>query len=71
MKTPGNFIRVFVFFAAFYMVFTETAYAYLDPGTTSYIARLLIGALVGTICAVRLFWSKIGIIIKKIFFREK
>jgi hypothetical protein len=36
-----------------------TAYAYLDPGTGSYLVQLLIGSLLGGLYAVKLLWSRI------------
>ena len=45
---------------------SKNAYAYLDPGTGSYIIQLLIAAFVGIGFAVRLFWSRI-----KSFFKNK
>jgi len=35
------------------------AYAYLDPGTGSYIFQLLIAGLLGGLLAVKIFWASI------------
>jgi len=35
------------------------AYAYLDPGTGSYIFQLLIAGLLGGLLAIKIFWSSI------------
>ena len=47
------------------------AYAYLDPGTGSYILQLIIGILFGLLFAVKMFWGKIKIFLKNIFSRKK
>ena len=45
--------------AFLYLSFPETADAYLDPGTGSIIIQVVIGAAVGGLFAVKLFWSRI------------
>jgi len=41
------------------LVFIEEAYAYLDPGTGSYILQLIIAGLLGGLFALKMFWSKV------------
>ena len=36
-----------------------TAYAYIDPGSASLFATLVIGALAGAAMAVRVYWSRL------------
>jgi hypothetical protein len=38
---------------------TQVAYAYVDPGTGSYVIQILIAAVVGAAFAVRVYWTKI------------
>jgi hypothetical protein len=38
---------------------TRDAHAYIDPGTGSYVAQLIIAALVGAGVAVKIYWGKI------------
>lgn len=45
--------------ALFYLIFTQQAYAYLDPGTGSYIFQLAIAVLIGGSFAIKLYWRKI------------
>ena len=49
----------------------KTSYAYLDPGTGSYFFQLMIGALVGGLFAVKLFWGKIVFFFKRLFLRRR
>lgn len=47
------------------------AYAYIDPGTGSYFLQLALGALIGVLFTVRLFWNKIKIFLKNLFSQVK
>ena len=53
------------------MALSKNAYAYLDPGTGSYIIQLLIAAFVGIGFAVRLFWGRIKDFFKKILSKQE
>jgi hypothetical protein len=59
-------ILVFLFFG----IFTQKAYAYLDPGTGSYLFQLIIAGVIGGLFAVKLFWTKIVLFFKKSFSRK-
>ena len=37
----------------------QDAYAYIDPGSGSIIIQAVIGALVGVVISVKIFWFKI------------
>ncbi len=49
----------------------ENAHAYLDPGTGSMLAQLVIGALAGLVFAIKLNWRRMTVFLsgvaKKIF----
>ncbi|MDD5217734.1 MAG: hypothetical protein PHS88_06495 [Candidatus Omnitrophica bacterium] len=47
--------------------FVRTAYAYIDPGTGSYIFQILIVGVIGGLCAVKIFWAKIVLFVKRLF----
>jgi hypothetical protein len=49
----------FIVFGLFYLMFPRLAFAYLDPGTGSYILQLLIAGILGASFAVKIFWGKI------------
>lgn len=49
------------------LLFPKPAYAYLDPGTGSYIFQFLIAFFFGAIFALKLFWKNIKETIRKIF----
>lgn len=59
MKNFTNISTILIVLALFYLVFTEKVYAYLDPGTGSYILQLIIAGLLGGLFALKMFWSKV------------
>ena len=50
---------------------TRIAYAYLDPGTGSYLLQLIVGTLLGGLFAIGLFWKRVVAFVKRLFGREK
>ena len=41
------------------LFFPTQLFAYLDPGSLSYIASIIIGALVGILMYIKIIWAKI------------
>ncbi len=69
MKNFTQFTTILTVLALFYLVFTEEAYAYLDPGTGSYILQLIIAGLLGGLFALKMFWSKVKNFFVNVFSR--
>ena len=42
------------------------AFAYVDPGTGSYVLQVLLAALFGALFAVKIFWTKIKRLLKQL-----
>lgn len=60
-----------VFFSfVLFLFLSKNVYAYLDPGTGSYLIQLLVASFVGISVANRFFWGKIKTILKKIFSKK-
>jgi len=57
-------ISIFVFL--FSGIFDQKAYAYLDPGTGSYIFQVIIAVVIGGLFAIKQFWTKIVLFFKKL-----
>ncbi len=70
MKGIIDIKATFVVLAVFYLVLTREVYAYLDPGTGSYILQLVIAGILGGLFAVKMFWVKIKSFFVKIFSRD-
>lgn len=53
-------MKVLVFFAFVWgIVMPKPVYAYLDPGSGSLLIQLLLGAVLGGIYFVKLYWGKL------------
>lgn len=48
-------------------IFLEKAYAYLDPGTGSYLLQMVVAGLIGGLFAIKVFWKKIKSFFKNLF----
>jgi len=47
------------------------AYAYLDPGTGSYILQILIAVFFGTLFALKRYWHQVKSLLSNLFKRNK
>lgn len=54
-----------------HVAFAPPAYAYLDPGTGSYIFQLLIAGAVGLAFVIKIFWGRIKGFFGNLFSRDK
>lgn len=45
-------------------------YAYLDPGTGSYVLQIVLAAVLGGLFAIKLFWHRIKLFLMRIFSRK-
>lgn len=52
-------------------LFPGQAWAYLDPGTGSFILQMVIGALLGGLVAVGLFWRRVLGWIQRVFGKRR
>ena len=66
----ANTARMFIIFLLIMAVFANNVYAYVDPGTGSYIFQVLIGFLVAGIFLIKTFFQSIKSFIFRIFGKE-
>jgi len=69
MKRFKQLKMTFIIFGLFYLIFPQTAFAYLDPGSGSFILQLLIGGILGASLAIKIFWRKIKAFLANLFSR--
>jgi len=58
---------VVIFGCLLTVTYAGELYAYLDPGTGSYFFQILIGVLLGSLLAIKLFWRNIIAFIQRMF----
>lgn len=61
-----KFKYIVAFLAIFYM-FSTPAYAYIDPGTGSMVAQVLIAVVATCLCFIKSIWINFKNFFKKIF----
>ncbi len=64
-----SFKQNLFFVGIFFLFFAKPAFAYLDPGTGSYMFQLLLGGLFGLLYLIKMRWRKIKHIILNILTR--
>jgi len=52
------------------LISPQAAFAYLDPGTGSYILQILIAGILGASFAVKIFWGKIKTFLANLFSKK-
>jgi hypothetical protein len=65
--------KLFVILAAvlFCNLLDDNAYAYIDPGTGSYVIQIVIAFLVTTLFLIKSFWIRIKVFFTKLFSKQK
>jgi len=69
MGLRNRLCGVLLLVTLFSLVFTQHAYAYLDPGTGSYFLQLLIAGLLGALFFIKSFWKGVARTFKNVFSR--
>jgi len=58
-KGTGNFFYSLILTIVVQIIFLQNAFAYLDPGTGSYIFQVLVAAFIGGLFTIKIYWRKI------------
>lgn len=63
---------LFIFMTSFFclIAWQKNVYAYIDPGTGSYLIQILLASIFGSLFFIKLFWSKIKSFFTKLFSRK-
>jgi len=70
MKTR-QFSRPLLFLLLVGLAVPGVASAYLDPGTGSFILQMLVGAVLGGLVAIGVFWKRVLGFLKRLFGKGK
>ncbi len=71
MKSFRQLVAIVFLFAFFNLILSQEAYAYLDPGSGSYIIQMIIGAFLTGLFIMKLLWNKIKLFFNNLFSKEK
>lgn len=52
-------MELFSLTVTFFLILSQDAHAYLDPGTGSYVLQVLVAVFVGSFYAIKVYWIKI------------
>lgn len=52
------------------LIFPKTTYAYLDPGTGSYVLQVVLAAMVGLAYTLKIYWTNIKTFFLNLFSRK-
>tara|TARA_Y100000590_G_C15657270_1_gene991137 strand:+ start:478 stop:684 length:207 start_codon:yes stop_codon:yes gene_type:complete len=60
-----------IYFLTFYLIFIDSAFAYLDPGSGNYIIQLIVAFFASIFVSVKIFWQKIKFFIYNLRNKKK
>ena len=64
-------MKVLIHTSIFYILSTNFAFAYIDPGTGGIIIQAIVGFIAAFFAYITLFWRKVKSVLSKIFTRKK
>jgi hypothetical protein len=62
-----NFLFLLVVSVIAIICFPNLAQAYIDVGSVSMLLQVILAALVGAVVSIKIYWTKICQVMKKIF----
>lgn len=63
--------HLILFILLFFLFSTKTVYAYLDPGTGSYLFQIIIATILGLLMTLKISWRKVNSFLKRILKQRK
>ena len=68
--STSTYWLLFAIFTTFFIVLCENAYAYLDPGTGSYVLQMIVAGLLGMSFFLRSYFKSVFSFVAKLFSRK-
>jgi len=59
MRLSRKSARLIILTGGLFLIYARDAFAYIDPGTGSFVLQLIIGALLGVAFAIKSFWKNV------------
>ena len=60
-----------IFAAAIYFLIPQKAFAYIDPGTGSYVIQVITAAFIGFLFSIKMFWNNIKVYFSKLLNKQQ
>lgn len=70
MKYFKKILIIIVLSSFFYLFYPQKAYAYLDPGSMSFILQIIIAIIIGGIFGIKLFWKNVKLFFNNFFYKK-
>ena len=67
MRYFNKILNIIVISFLFYLFCPQKAYAYLDPGSMSYILQIILAIIIGGVFGAKLFWKNIKSFFQNLF----
>lgn len=68
----SDILKSVILFSFLTIVFIpSSAFAYIDPGTGSYILQMIAAGILGGLFAIKMFWLQVKNFFKRLFSRDK
>lgn len=64
-------LNLFLLVTGFFAASIQTAFAYVDPATGSYVLQMVLAGLLGLFVAIRAFWANITSKLRSLTGRKK
>ena len=64
-------MKLILLFFVLYLAMIGNSFAYLDPGSGSFILQAIIGFIAAIFATVSFYWNKVKIFIARLFKKEK
>lgn len=64
-------MKIIIHICFFYVLFINSAYAYIDPGTGGIILQAIVAFIAAFFAYVTLFWRKFKSLLTKLFKKKK
>lgn len=53
------------------LIIPKNTYAYIDPGSGSYMFQILLAGIFGGVFAIKIYWKKIISLLRNVFSKKK
>jgi hypothetical protein len=70
MKFLKNLSVIAFVYVTFCLLAPEKSYAYIDPGTGSYILQVIAAVFIGALFSIKMFWRNVKLFFAGIFTRN-